>query len=346
MKRDELIDCMKGIGILCVLLGHIVPYGSVACRFIFLFHMPLFFFLSGILYRESNNPWKDIKQTIVRYGVIYLLFNFIALIKLAILPRECWGFGMSYKERLWSVFVNGHPFHNGPLWFVVVLCVVWVLFRLFRNYFGERIVVLLFLGVVWAVLVNYLPFGFRCHVVPFMLTAVPLALLFFLSGFIGRDIFNIIKSLKMSVFAELTVVGALVFLLLAALPSIGQVNLTVGQIQSILAFPMALMGIVMVMFLSRLFLRFNIFRNSLSFVGRNSIAFFAMDYVVLPFIAYGLSHWIAPLAEYRPTMVIERKLVFLLFSLNLLLLALLCPLINWLLCNIRSKLSYITSGRS
>jgi fucose 4-O-acetylase-like acetyltransferase len=48
--RVEWIDIAKGIGILCVVLGHVSGAG-MAGRVVYLFHMPLFFLLSGLLFR-------------------------------------------------------------------------------------------------------------------------------------------------------------------------------------------------------------------------------------------------------------------------------------------------------
>ncbi len=47
MKRIEWVDIARGIGIILVILGHI-GIGKVG-KFIYSFHIPLFFFLSGFL---------------------------------------------------------------------------------------------------------------------------------------------------------------------------------------------------------------------------------------------------------------------------------------------------------
>lgn len=45
-QRDAVVDIAKGIGILLVVYGHLKnPFNP----FIYAFHMPLFFFLSGFL---------------------------------------------------------------------------------------------------------------------------------------------------------------------------------------------------------------------------------------------------------------------------------------------------------
>ncbi|WP_442945177.1 acyltransferase family protein [Nostoc sp.] len=49
-QRIEWIDCWKGLAIITVVVGHIIAPVS---KYIFWFHMPLFFFLSGYLYRKK-----------------------------------------------------------------------------------------------------------------------------------------------------------------------------------------------------------------------------------------------------------------------------------------------------
>lgn len=49
--RSELVDCIKGVGIALVVIGHSgCPFGNI----IYLFHMALFFILSGYCYREKE----------------------------------------------------------------------------------------------------------------------------------------------------------------------------------------------------------------------------------------------------------------------------------------------------
>ena len=46
--RIGWIDTAKGIGLLCVILGHLsIP---LVDAWVYFFHMPLFFFLSGVVF--------------------------------------------------------------------------------------------------------------------------------------------------------------------------------------------------------------------------------------------------------------------------------------------------------
>ena len=55
-QRLGWIDRSKGIGIFLVILGHAsLPYE--VSKFIFSFHIPLFFFLSGYLFYPTKHPF-------------------------------------------------------------------------------------------------------------------------------------------------------------------------------------------------------------------------------------------------------------------------------------------------
>lgn len=57
-KRIEWIDIAKGIGMLLVIFGHfgMSPKGKEIISFVkSSFHMPLFFFISGLFFKESES---------------------------------------------------------------------------------------------------------------------------------------------------------------------------------------------------------------------------------------------------------------------------------------------------
>jgi polysaccharide biosynthesis protein PslL len=73
MNKLHWIDLMKGIGILSVVAGHI--YGGNITRVMYMFHMPLFFFLSGYLFK----PNPDLKQYFKK-KVYHLLLPYTAFL--------------------------------------------------------------------------------------------------------------------------------------------------------------------------------------------------------------------------------------------------------------------------
>ncbi len=78
--RIEEVDIMRGIGIILVVIGH-MGINSAIFRFIYAFHMPLFFFISGITYKEKRIV-DNLNTLILPYAVgglatlaLYATFN-------------------------------------------------------------------------------------------------------------------------------------------------------------------------------------------------------------------------------------------------------------------------------
>ena len=78
------INNLKGFGILLVVLGHLIPREGFG-QWIYAFHMPLFFYLSGYLFSiRSKTAWGGVKPQFLRlmapfyfWSVICLAINFI-----------------------------------------------------------------------------------------------------------------------------------------------------------------------------------------------------------------------------------------------------------------------------
>lgn len=59
-SRVEYIDILKGIGIILMIMGHI-GFSGIFDFYIHAFNMPLFFFVSGYLYKtKTEKKYKDI----------------------------------------------------------------------------------------------------------------------------------------------------------------------------------------------------------------------------------------------------------------------------------------------
>lgn len=116
--RDEKVDILKGIGMLCVIMGHLTQVGLLkSC--IYSFHMPLFFMLSGYFYSP-----QDTKTLAVKMAKSLLIPYLIVAVIIA-----------SYKYSLSEVidtvvFADGYHSHTliwnserfiGTLWFLPAL---------------------------------------------------------------------------------------------------------------------------------------------------------------------------------------------------------------------------------
>lgn len=110
IDRIAYIDIAKAIGIILMVIGHCIPYGSFANKYIYYFHMPLFFILSGICF--DFNKYKD-ASVFLRKKVKQILFPFIVFFVL-FLPF-CLIFDKGYELKS---FTYKAPY---TLWFLLVL---------------------------------------------------------------------------------------------------------------------------------------------------------------------------------------------------------------------------------
>ena len=142
-KRIEWLDAARGIAMLLVILGHAIRPemrdDSTACyilfRVIYLFHMNLFFFLSGYAYslsRKKNErisikdfAVKKIKSLLIPWFaysmLIYLVFYVLSRIPAAadILKGTSYGY-VKFSEYLVDIFRGESPYAL-HMWFIYVL---------------------------------------------------------------------------------------------------------------------------------------------------------------------------------------------------------------------------------
>lgn len=76
-KRYIWIDCVKGVLIILVVLGHMISNKTIG-NFVYSFHVPAFFVLSGYLLKCKNNASFS-KQQMKKYIIPYLSFSIISI---------------------------------------------------------------------------------------------------------------------------------------------------------------------------------------------------------------------------------------------------------------------------
>lgn len=136
-KRIESLDIAKGIGILIVVLGHVLRADDVFLKkFIFSFHMPLFFMLSGFVFNTENKKGKGLigselklLSSYIVYGLLYLLIN----IPIGVISKSF---------SLWEAFMGFYQlivlYGRGPLWFLTALMFAHMGCKILKKYFDDN----------------------------------------------------------------------------------------------------------------------------------------------------------------------------------------------------------------
>lgn len=129
-QRIRWIDFSKAICIYFVVLGHALSYYEInECRFrnfIYLFHLPVFFFISGYLFRI-----KEKEKTPLSYflsNTKSLIVPYVFLNVLAIFLNFPHFLHHSSSELYYFIIGHGHA-PAGPAWFL--LCLFWIKIQMY-----------------------------------------------------------------------------------------------------------------------------------------------------------------------------------------------------------------------
>lgn len=130
-NRIAWIDVAKGITILLVIIGHTLTFGSATRNFIFSFHMPLFFILSGYTFNVAEDfPafFKRVKKLIKHLIYPALFVSGVNIFVQWMMQDQhtlsaLWSLTKRMGDALWwasGVDVYAHP-ALGALWFLFSL---------------------------------------------------------------------------------------------------------------------------------------------------------------------------------------------------------------------------------
>lgn len=167
--RDNKLDIIKGIGIILMVVGH---SGSPLKTWIYLFHMPLFFIVSGFCIRDRYSEtiadmWNFVKKKIRALYIPCLFFTLFILFCHNILVRFFIIDGEIYKTKQFVIGIakclcfSGGGQLSGAMWFfrtMFLSSVLYVLVEFFckrvsHRYFDivKSTVFFLILFIVWLI---------------------------------------------------------------------------------------------------------------------------------------------------------------------------------------------------
>ncbi len=147
IDRNLTIDVAKGIGIFFVVLAHTVKNEFVH-NLIYMFHMPLFFFLAGmtIKYSVSNSNKEFVLKKIKRIIIPYLFFCIVTFVYWAIIERKIRGqLDISLLSNFINIFlfrIDGNLYaYNIALWFLPCLFVSELIVFFMMKYIKNKKIV-------------------------------------------------------------------------------------------------------------------------------------------------------------------------------------------------------------
>jgi fucose 4-O-acetylase-like acetyltransferase len=266
-NRNHTLDVTKGLGIILVVLGHnwlVLHEEGELFRIIFSFHMPLFFFLSGMFLRNAgtfkefavsraNSLLKPYFATLFFVAIITWLFQ---AFKTKALPPD-------FLRVIKGIFyATGSTIEWVPLWFLPHLFIVSVVaFLILRFVTSIRARIPLAIASLGAGVFILNPVD-----LPWSIDLLPISLSFLLTGYLCR---NFVKSMPFN--------GSHLVLAVAAFSSLHffyneTINLNFRHYGNFIVSTLqALLGIYICLSLSSLLTRWKFVSICIAYIGSGSL---------------------------------------------------------------------------
>ena len=197
VKRVDYIDIAKGIGIVLVVMGHndfelISPF---AHKLIYSFHMPMFFFMSGMFFKPDIPFWPFLRNRFNR--VLRPFLAILLLIYFASISFSKISLVMATRRLIKAMYANGHYLDWVQLWFLPHLFAVsffaFLFFKVMKQTQLQKwqwlILGVLYIGGVlslklfWPFEINLFGRSLIVYGLPFSLDLVLVSGFFFIFGY-------------------------------------------------------------------------------------------------------------------------------------------------------------------
>lgn len=300
-QHSYAIDHAKCIGIILVLFGHF-PNNIINVLLPYTFHMPLFFFIGGLLF----NPYKNAKKFYNGIAVKYLLYISLAYIFLGVSAKSLHNL---FNTSDMNVFGDGvistvrlaveNNFHNNMFyiigWFLfsymILMAIAMPVIRLLSmpgRFVNTEILIILFGLVVGYFAITYISPEYKASKEFYLNTAsqVMVGLMFFCIGYSSKEIiWNILNPY----------IAFALFLLVYVLRQYGMITTTYvswstyndGFYMSLLS---AMCGIYITMFFSSMLAKYGDLNLS-RYIGVNSKSIMTFHMLSFTLIDVAISYF-------------------------------------------------------
>ena len=200
-QRVKWIDTLKGFGIFLVFLGHTTLINKGVDHYIFSFHMPLFFFISGFFYKVA-----DISGSFRKFFLTRINTRMVPYVSFGLLTYCVWLFPILLRKH--GIYQGSHPVpdslylkpligmlygigdkdwlpHNSILWFLACLFVTEIMFFVTNSIIKTKCA-LMFALLLFALL-GYVDSVYSPVRLPFSIDVAFTAVVFYGLGYLLKD---------------------------------------------------------------------------------------------------------------------------------------------------------------
>ncbi|WP_163408409.1 acyltransferase family protein [Flavobacterium ajazii] len=338
-ERYIYIDRLKGFTIFLVVLGHIIPvliedkgaHKNELFLFIYSFHMPLFFFLSGyIVYKTIKiDSLKEYLQFVKNKGINLL----IPMLSWPLLEQYCFTSKTDFSfETFLGVILE--EIKNPGLWFLRMLfffLIVYSIFHIVSERFNKR---KLFIYDLVILIIDIALFLILCYLL--QLEAIFHHLFYFIFLMIG--VFLSKYDLLKTIIANKVILS---LSLLFFIVSVGHYNDLIYLIDSsqikILKFFISVFAIIIFYHIAKNISLSNWFDNSICFLGRKSLVIYVTHFMFLTIFSKSMLLPVDISFFFLALIAVPLSLIMIYFCLLISKIVELFPIFNFLLYGVRIK---------
>lgn len=282
--RINYIYIIKGIGIILVIIGHILPGQYELKNYIYSFHMPLFFLTNGIISKDISN-FKDCKTKVIKRVYKILIPYFIWALVYA---------NFSAKNILYIIYGSHQTLKLASslssLWFLPVMFLASSVFEIVNTFLNSKIknkkiknIILIMFIFMNMIPMYFLP-KFSKYGYPWGIDAMFSAIIFITIGYLCKKIISSLQDKKSVLFLLLIIgfIGTLSYKLNTTLDTRGYVLMAEALYGNIILFIITSMfGGIMITALAILLSKIKITDKCLSYLGKNTLCVFVTQSPVI-----------------------------------------------------------------
>ena len=144
-KRLDYLDISRGIALLFVIMGHIYSSDNIFITWIYSFHVPLFFIISGVLINYKSDEGDIVNTLIKRIKMIivpYIFFGIVnTMFEMILSP--------STGTLKWTMIQTISLFGIGATWFLPALFISETLFRIIQKYIKNKYLLFMVISIIF-----------------------------------------------------------------------------------------------------------------------------------------------------------------------------------------------------
>lgn len=290
--RQDHLDCVQGLMILCVMLYHLYDINIKPLYYILLFPLSFriawFFFKGGMFYKERNV--KDVLLSGLKKLIIpAFVFNIIGFVFYIVVEHP----ENNIFNELDFLYVFGSLHGDTPLWFLLSFFATQIIYTLLHKlHINPCIIAIIAIGLFFT---NRL-IGFR----PYWTYNIPIGLLFYSFGAIFKEL----QYKKTVVIISIIIYSSLLFINKELYFYFAKFH------PFLVAIPWALAGCILI---NAIFRSYQIICISpLKFLGRYSMEFYCTHFIIINLIEAYIRNNTLPISD-----MAFRSIIFALYCLTL-----------------------------